>query len=86
MYIHIGQNAVIREKNVIGIFDMDAVTVTKTARDFLSDAEKDGRVIYLSPYDLPKSFIVCKEDGKLNIYISPLSTSTIKNRIFSKNL
>ena len=81
MYLHIGQNTVIENRTVVGIFDLDAVTVTENARKFLSDAEKNGQVEYVSLYDLPKSFIVCIEDGKQKIYISPLNAQTLTKRV-----
>ena len=75
MYIHLGENTVITDKNIIGIFDMDTSTVNKATRDYLSKAEKDGRVEYVN-YDLPKSFIVT--DTK--IYVSPINTATLNKR------
>ena len=80
MYLHLGQETVVDVKNIIGIYDMDTSTVSKWSRDFLTVAEKEGRVVNVS-YELPKSFIVCKElkDGveKEIVYISPLSSQTL---------
>ena len=75
MFIHLGENTVIRDKEIIGIFDMDTSTVNKATRDFLSLAEKSGRTQYVN-YDLPKSFILT--DNK--IYISPINTATLNKR------
>ena len=75
MYLHIGEDTVINDKSVLGIFDMDTSTVNKATRDYLSKAEKEKRVIYVN-YELPKSFIVT--DNK--IYISPLNTATLLKR------
>ena len=75
MYIHIGDNSVITDKEIIGIFDMDTSTVNKATRDFLSLAEKSGRVEYVN-YDLPKSFILTED----KIYISPINTATLYKR------
>ena len=46
---------------------------------FLNKAEKEGRVINVS-FELPKSFVVCLEEGKIIIYISQLSTATLEKR------
>ncbi|MBR3737679.1 MAG: DUF370 domain-containing protein [Eubacterium sp.] len=78
MFIHLGEDTVINDKEIIGVFDIDTSTVNKATRDYLSLAEKNGRIVYVN-YDLPKSFIVC--DNK--VYISPINTSTINKR--SKN-
>ena len=35
MYIHLGMGVVVREEDVIGIFDMENTTVSDKMRDFL---------------------------------------------------
>ncbi len=75
MYLHLGENTVITDKSIIGVFDMDTSTVNKATRDYLSNAEKTGKVEYVN-FDLPKSFIVTDE----KVYISPINTSTIYKR------
>lgn len=84
MYLHLGQDTVVSTETIIGIYDMDTSTVSKWSREFLNRAEKEGRVINVSFYDLPKSFIVCseKENEKEieRVYISPLSSQTLQRR------
>ena len=48
MYLHLGQDTVITTETVIGIFDMDECTVSKKTRDYLTAAEKRGRVVNVS--------------------------------------
>ncbi len=79
MYLHLGQDTVITTKSIIGIFDIDRCTVSKKTRDYLAEAEKRGSVINVS-YELPKSFIVCKENGRVTVYISQLSSKTLYKR------
>ena len=79
MYLHLGQDTVITTKSIIGIFDIDRCTVSKKTRDYLAEAEKRGAVVNVS-YELPKSFIVCKEGGKTTVYISQLSSKTLFKR------
>ncbi len=80
MYLHLGQEKVVNTKNIVGIFDMDTSTVSKFSREFLNLAQKQARVINVS-YELPKSFVVCNENGKLIVYISQLSSITLENRL-----
>lgn len=75
MYIYLGGDIAISTKNIIGIFDMDTSTVNKATRDYLSKAEKEKKVVYVN-YELPKSFIVCKD----KIYVCPLNTATLLKR------
>ena len=80
MYLHLGQNTVITHDEIIGIFDLDNTTVSKKTRDYLSKAEKEGRVNVVS-YELPKSFIVCSDkNDDFKIYLSQISCSTLLKR------
>lgn len=79
MYLHLGQDTVITTKSIIGIFDIDRCTVSKKTRDYLAESEKRGNVVNVS-YELPKSFIVCREGGKTTVYISQLSSKTLFKR------
>ncbi|MCL2366462.1 MAG: DUF370 domain-containing protein [Oscillospiraceae bacterium] len=79
MYLHLGQNVVVSESDVIGIFDLDNTTGSHITRKFLSDAQKDGRVVSVSE-ELPRSFVVCGTDGLIRIYLSQLSSQTLMKR------
>ena len=81
MYIHLGQETVIRSEDVIGIFDLDSTTVSKNTRIFLAKAEKKGEVFNVS-YELPKSFTLCseKKSKKNTVYISHISSQTLLKR------
>ncbi len=76
MFLHIGSGEIIAEEKIVGIFDMDTSTVSKTTGKFLSSAEKKKRVIYTDS-EIPKSFIVCKE----KIYFSRISSTALKMRV-----
>ena len=57
MFLHVGNNKNIREKDIIGIFDMDTATVSPVTKKFLNTAQKQGRVSVVGD-ELPKSFVV----------------------------
>ena len=40
MYLHLGDEVMAKNRQIIGVFDLDTATVTKATRDFLSDAQK----------------------------------------------
>lgn len=79
MYLHLGQNVVVPLKNVIGVFDLDNTTGSQVTRAFLRSADKSGRVVNIAE-DIPKSFIVCSEDGHMTVYLSQLASSTLLKR------
>ena len=80
-YLNIGQDTVIIDKDILGIFDLDNTTVSKSTREYINTASKNGECITVSFEELPKSFIVTTKGENKNIYISPLNTSTIFKRI-----
>ena len=78
MYLNIGNDMAVRDRAIIGIFDMDNTTTSKRTREFLAGAEQEGQVV---PCDeLPKSFIVTAEYGLDRVYLSSLSSSTLEKR------
>lgn len=80
MYIHLGNNTMIKTEEIIGIFDLDNASVSKRTRDFLKKAEKEGIVITTS-FELPKSFVVTENEKKgKKIYLSQLSSGTLLKR------
>ncbi len=82
MYLELAPDTVIRQKEIIGIFDLDNATVMKNTRDYLSRAEKNGQTEAVT-YDLPKSFTVTagKNDTKnQRVYISKFSPTTLQKR------
>ena len=72
MFLHLGADTVIQTDHILGIFDLDTTTVQKSSREYLNLAEKAGRVVNVSPFELPKSFVVTKEEETIIVYLSQL--------------
>ena len=79
MYIPIGNDMAVRDRNIIGIFDMDNCTWSLRSREFLAKAEQNGEVVPVSD-DLPKSFILSSEYGMNRVYLVQFNSATLKNR------
>lgn len=81
MYLHLGEDTIVKTKDIIGIFDLDTTTVMKASRTFINKAEKEKRTVTVS-FELPKSFVVCKgkEEKENTVYISQISSTTLENR------
>ena len=79
MYLSIGNDMAVREKSVIGIFDLDNTSTSKRTRDFLNRAEKEGRVVPCD--DLPKSFVLTTEYGMDHVRLTSLSSYTLEKRL-----
>ena len=79
MYLNIGNDMAVREKSIIGIFDMDNTSTSKRTREFLPQAEKEGQVVPCD--DLPKSYVLTAEYGFDRVYLTSLSASTLEKRL-----
>lgn len=79
MYIHLGENISISDKNVIGVFDIENTTIGQDTRKYLNRMEKEGKAVNISK-EMPKSFVVCTENGEETAFISPISVATLKKR------
>jgi len=86
MYLHIGQNEILPERRIIGIFDLDHCSCSRRGREFLNRAEQEGTVIDVSG-SLPRSFVVCDHPYHPQVvYLSQLNPSTLKSRAESGDL
>lgn len=79
MYLNIGNDMAVREKSIIGIFDLDNTSTSRRTREFLDKAEAEGQVVPCD--DLPKSFILTQEYGMDRIYLTTLSSATLEKRM-----
>ena len=84
MYLHIGNQVNIRQRDIVGIFDADRTTTSWITRKYLSEAQKKELVSSAND-EIPKSFVLyCdRMDGKYKIYFSQLSTSALLGRMNS---
>lgn len=80
MYLHLGNNVIIKKSDIIGIFDIDKTTVSKRTRDFLAHKEKEGKTRYITE-ELPQSFIICVRKNEEQVFISQISGATLRKRM-----
>lgn len=86
MYIHLGNGFVIKNSEIVGVFDLDNTTVSARTRQFLNKAEKSGKIV-ITADDLPKSFVVTADKKKdTKIYLSQLAPSTLFKRNTKNNI
>ena len=79
MYLSIGNDMAVRDKSIIGIFDLDNTSVSKRTQLFLNKAEREGQVVPCD--DLPKSFVLTAEYGMSRVYLTSYNTSTLEKRM-----
>ena len=79
MYLHIGNGKLIKQEEIIGIFDFDTATITKNTKKWISKKQQDKK-IELVTMDIPKSFILMSEKEDNKVYLSQLSPKTLVSR------
>ena len=79
MYLNIGNDMSVRDKSIIGIFDMDNTSTSRRTREFLEKAEETGEVVPCD--DLPKAYILTAEYGFSRVYLSSYNTATLEKRL-----
>lgn len=82
MYLSIGNDMAVRERSIIGIFDLDNTTTSRRTREFLEQSEKQGQVVPCD--DLPKSFLLTDEYQLPKVYLTSLNIQTLTARLNGK--
>ena len=82
-YLHLGKGTLVREDEVLGIFDLDITSQSHLTRKFLSMAEKAGQVVNAAE-DLPKSFVLCRRGNETRVYLSQMASATLLKRAAEK--
>ncbi len=79
MYIHLGRDYVLNDRDIIGIFNLETTTTSPRGREFLNYAQKNGAVVSLSD-ELPQCYVLA--DGGLvdTVYLSELSSAAMRRR------
>lgn len=80
MYINIGGDMAVRDRSIIGIFDLDGTSLSKRTMEYLKTAEENGGLISVTE-DIPKSFLVTEEYGMERVYFTQLSAATLERRV-----
>ena len=79
MYLSIGNDMAVRDRSIIGIFDLDNTSTSKRTREFLERAEAEGEVVPCD--DLPKSFVLTAEYGFSRVRLTSLNSATLEKRL-----
>lgn len=86
MFLHLGGDVVVKSKTIVAIMDLETSSVSKITREFLKKATQNENVININTFELPKSYVICEEKGKITVFVSPISSRTLNKRADSKNI
>ena len=79
MYISIGGDLAVRDRAVIGVFDLDNASCGRDTRDFLARAERAGEVVPVTD-ELPRTFVLTEEYGLPRVWLTQLSSRALERR------
>ena len=79
MYLHIGKDIIIKNKDIIGIFNIDFVKNTKEYKKMLEHLQECGNLKDISD-DQAKTFILTEDNTNIKGYITNIGTTTIGKR------
>ena len=75
MFLFLGGDVTVCSDDVIGVFDIEECSVSRTTAEYLNSCQKKSLIVNVSE-DIPKSFIVATD----HTYISNVSHRTIVKR------
>lgn len=79
MFLFLGGDISVWADDIIGIFDIEECSVSRTTAEYLNSCQKKSQIVNISE-DMPKSFIVTEK----KTYISNVSHNTICKRAKEK--
>ncbi len=80
MKLNMDNGAGIDCDRILGIFDIDSATISGTTRDFLTRAERGGRLQFEGG-GIPLSFVLFREGGGGALRLSRFTTACLRARV-----
>ena len=80
MFLHIGKDVIIKNKDIIGIFNLEYIKNTEEYKAMYNDLKEKNDILNVSD-ESEKSFILTENDKKIKGYITKIVTSTITKRL-----
>mgnify|MGYP005774867299 CR=1 FL=1 len=79
MYLHIGNNNIVEQKDLIAIYNIETIKETEEYKRIIEDLENKHLLIKEEGMD-EKPLIIIKKDDNIIGYISNISSTTIAKR------
>ncbi len=77
MFLHLGSDVSVLQKDIIGIFDFKLINKSRITKEFIEVAASE-QLIKKEAYKLKAKSIILTTD---KIYFSPISTETLQKRV-----
>ena len=80
MYLHVGDERLIHNEEIIGIFNMQYIKNTREYKSMYKDLEENDNIIDLSEGE-GKSFIIVEKNKEKKGYVAKIGANTILKRL-----
>ena len=80
MYLHVGDERLIHNEEIIGIFNMQYIKNTREYKSMYKDLEENDNIIDLSEGE-GKSFILVEKNKENKGYVAKIGANTILKRL-----
>lgn len=77
--MHLGKSETVRNKEIVGIFDIEKATESAETKKFLARMQKEYKAVNLCT-DLPAAFVLTDGEYTDRIYITSLSAKVLRAR------
>ena len=79
MFLHIGNDVYLPEKDIIAIMNLDTSSVSKNTQLYLKNSELNNNVETICD-DIPKTFVITRKNNKDKVYLTNISSATLIKR------
>jgi hypothetical protein len=79
MYVHIGKEVVVKEKDIVGIFDLESISKSNVSKNFLQYL-KENEMITNNTEEKNKSLVITLQNNEIKGYLSNISSGTLQKR------
>lgn len=82
MFLHLGGEILVNQKEIVAILDLESAHNAAITKEFMEIVSDEGIVDIIGEKGKEKSLIITTK----NIYLSPISSSTLMKRANSRTL
>ncbi len=83
MFLNIGGEVKIQKKNIIAILNMKTSAILDETKNYLKILKEDGNIVNISK-KIGRSVVITEKNNKKIVYISPVSSITLLQRVNKK--
>ena len=80
MYLHIGNDIMLHNKDILGIFNLKYIKNTKEYKSMYKDLDINGNIINISE-DMEKAFILVEKNKDIKGIVTKVGVGTIMKRL-----